>query len=172
MTDFVANVDTDELIIPFWEDASNADGVMGYTTGKKIKELKVLITGDFGKIGGSVISIVEGKNLAGTRYGYQINFTFRGMPGRLVVMALPIRKETPSKINKAQRHALISVHARLVSQYNTALVMPGDIPLMPWLLNAEGQTMVEYLQKIGSVPALPEPQEDIIEEGEFTEIEK
>lgn len=172
MTDFVPTVNKDEVVIPFWEDASNADGVRGYTTGKSIRELKALITGDFGKIGGSVIDFVDGKNLAGTRYGYQINFTFRGAPGRLVVMALPIRKETPTKINKAKRHALISVHARLESQYNTALVMPGDVPLMPWLLNAEGQTMIEYLQEVGSVPALPEPQEDIIEEGQFVDIEK
>jgi len=172
VTDFVPIVDKDEVVIPFWENATNADGVVGYTTGKSIRELKALITGDFGKIGGSVIGFVDGKNLADTRYGYQINFTFRGAPGRLVVMALPIRKETPTKINKAKRHALISVHARLLAQYNTALVMPGDLPLMPWLLNTEGQTMVEYLQEIGSVPALPEPQEDIIEEGKFTEIDE
>lgn len=172
MTDFVPSADADEILIPFWEDATNADGVKGYTTGKTIKELKALIIGDFGKIGGSVIGFIDGKNLAGTRYGYQINFTFRGAPGRLVVMALPIRKETESKIKKARRHALISVHDRLVAQYNTALVMPGDVPLMPWLLNAEGQTMVEYLQEVGSVPALPEPQEDIIEEGKFINIEE
>ena len=171
MDNFVPNPESEELKIPYWEDASNADGVHGYTTTKSVKELKSLITGSFGRLGGSVTGFTEGntKSLP-KRYGYRISFTYNGVAGRITVFALPIRKETPTKVDKAKRHALISVHARLQAQYNTALVMPGDIPLMPWLLNKEGQTMTEYLTDIGSVPLLPAPEYNDIEEGEFEDV--
>ena len=120
--EFIPDKDPKENIIPYFEDAKNADGVMGYTTGKSIKELKAMITGSFGRLGGSVTGFVTGKfgnkeQGEQVRHGYLIDFTFKGAAGRMKVAGLPMRNETESRIDKVRRHALISVHARLQAQY-------------------------------------------------------
>lgn len=165
--EFIPDKDPQENYIPYFEDASNADGVMGYSTTKSVKDLKAMISTVFGRLGGSVTGFQQGK--FGTRHGYLISFTYQGVAGQMKVAGLPMRNETESRLDKVRRHALISIHARLESQYNSQLVMPGDLPLMPWLLNKKGQTMTEYLTEMNVVPSLPEPRtpdEDIIE-GEF-----
>ena len=81
-----------------------------------------------------------------------------------------IKKETEARIDQALRHALYSIWKRLEHQYNSQLIMPGDVPLVPWLLNAEGQTVTEWLRELGRVPALPEATDDPIVEGEFEDV--
>lgn len=155
-----------DLNVPYFEDASNADGVIGYSTTKSQKELKALITSAFGRLNASVTDFQSGK--FGNRYGFRISFNYNGVGGRLDVCALPIAKETESKIDKAKRHALYSVLERLKSYYNSMLVMPGDVPLIPYMLNDRGVTLLEYAREINMVASLPEPTDYIIE-GEYSE---
>jgi len=165
--DFKPDVDEKDLVVPYFEDASNEDGVIGYTTQKSQKKLKAEITAGFGRLGGSVVGFQSGK--FANRYGFRIEFTFAGVPGRMDVAALPIKKETESKVDKAKRHALYSVQKRLEAEYSTMLVMPGDVPLMPYMLNDSGKTILEMMRESGQLPALPEKVEEEIIEGEFYE---
>ena len=84
------------------------------------------------------------------------------------MFGLPLKNETKSGINKAKRHVLYSLWKRVESEYSTLLLMPGDVPLVLYMLNANGQTMLEFMREIGEVPALPAPEENIYE-GEFEE---
>ena len=167
--EFIPDDFNEELDVPFFEDATNADGVVGYTTGKSVKQLKSMITTGFGRLGGSVTGFQSGK--FGNRYGFRIEFTFNGVPGRMDISALPIRKATEVRIDKAKRHALYSVWQRLQAQYNSMLIMPGDVPLVPYMLNASGQTILEVMRESGQIPALPTGEESVIE-GEFKNEEK
>lgn len=165
--EFKPDIDEKDLVVPFFEDAKNEDGVIGYTTQKSIKQLKAEITAGFGRLGGSVIGFQSGK--FGNRYGFRIEFTFAGVPGRMDVACLPIRKETETKVDKTKRHALYSVQKRLEAEYSTMLVMPGDVPLMPYMLNDKGQTILEVMRESNQIPALPESIEEDIIDGEFDE---
>lgn len=166
--DFKPDSEGEEMVVPFYEDANNADGVIGYSTQRSQKELRSMITVAFGRLGAIVTSFQSGK--FGNRYGFRIHFVYNGSEGRIDVCALPIQNETDSKIDRAKRHALYSVWKRLVHQYNTLLVMPGDVPLVPYMLNSEGQTMLEYIREMGQIPSLPDPQSRVVD-GEFTENE-
>jgi hypothetical protein len=165
--EFKPDISEKDLLIPYFEEAKNEDGVIGYSTQKSLKTLKAEITAGFGRLGGSVIGFQSGK--FGKRYGFRIDFTFAGVPGRMDIAALPIKKETESRVDKAKRHALYSVQKRLEAEYSTALIMPGDVPLMPYMLNSEGKTVLEVMREMGEIPALPESIEEDIIEGEFNE---
>lgn len=164
--EFIPDEHSQETDVPYYEEASRVDGVVGHTTTKSLKELRALITAAFGRLSGSVVSIQSGKY--GDRYAFRIFFTFNGVEGRMDIAVLPIRKETESRIDRAKRHALYSVWQRLLSEYNTMLVMPGDVPFMPYMLNSEGQTIMEFMRESGQIPALPATVAEI-HEGEFTE---
>lgn len=166
--EFIPDNQERDIEIPYFEDADGSDGVVGYSTTKSQKELRALISTEFARLGGTVTSFQSGKY--GNRYAFRISFTFHGHPGRMDVAALPINKETDARIDKAKKHALYSVWKRLQSEYNTSLVMPGDAPFVPYMLNEKGQTMIEYLRDLGQVPSLPEASESTIIDGEFDEI--
>lgn len=165
--EFIPDPEDIEFKVPYFEDARNSDGVIGYATKKNVNELKALIREAFGKLGGSVISYQFGK--FGTRYACRIRFAFRGVEGRIDLYALPIRRETNTIRRAAKCHILYSLWMRLQAEYNTMLIMPGDVPFVPYMLNEKGQTMLEYMRDIGQVPVLPEAIEDDILDGEFTE---
>lgn len=172
MMEFVPNEDTNkDYDLPFFEDARNADGIKGYSTTKSVRQLKSLITTSMSKLGGAVTSFIEGKY--GTRHGFQIRFTYRKVEGRLDVACLPIKNETESRIDQAKRHALYSVNLLLEAQFQSHMMLPKHLPLMPWLLNAKGQTMTEYLVEQDMTPALPEQtnNDEQVIEGEFTDAD-
>lgn len=179
MLNFIPDKDENEerIEVPYFEEASNADGVIGYSTTKTQKQLKAMITGAFSRLGGSVKGFREGKFKDPTgrttdRYGFVIDFTYKGVNGSTTVAALPIKKETETRIKKAKRHALYSVNERLVALYNSQLCMPGDIPLLPWLLDSKGRSIADMLRSHGVLSALPEPEEpeNNVLDGEFGEV--
>lgn len=162
--DFIPD-DHDDLTIPYFEDSSASLGVVGHSTNRSERELKVEIERAVGHLGASIVLFQAGK--FGNRFGYRIEFLWGGSKGRIDVAALPLRKETSSRISQAKRHALYSVMMRLMSQFNSQLVMPGDVPLVPYMLDKEGRTLIEAMREQGQVPALPAP-EDIVD-GDWRE---
>ena len=169
--EFIPDEKDEGLTVPYYEDASNALGVVGYATNRSEKELRVEIERAMAHLGASIQSFQSGRFGPETgpyRYGYVITFRWQGVDGRIVVAGLPIRNETPSRIEKTKRHALYSVMLKLESQFNSQLVMPGDFPLVPYLLNDKGQSLMEAIAQSSNFPALPEPKGDI-EEGEWRE---
>lgn len=180
MEGFVPDDHDDSVTIPFWEDASNTIGVKGYSSTKTIKALESEIRKAMGFLGGTINGIQSGtipwKGADGNiRYAFRIFFTYMGAEGRIDIAALPIQKETPARVKQARRHALYSVMLRLEGMFNSILTMPGDMPLVPYMMNESGQTMVEFLQLEGKVPKLQAPPEGQVDEngetveGEFRE---
>lgn len=168
--EFIPSPDEEQVKVPYFEDASNEEGVVGYSTQRSEPELKGLIRTAMGKLGGVVHSFQSG--MIGTRHAYRIRFHYQGAPGRMDVVALPIKSETEGRIKQAKKHALYSVWKRLEGLFNAQLVTPDDLPLMPYMLNKQGQTVTEWLRDSGQFQ-LPEPSyqpqdEDVIE-GDFTE---
>jgi hypothetical protein len=167
MMDFIPDDQQGDLHVPFYEDASSSLGIVGHATGRSERELKVEIERAMGHLGASVALFQAGK--FGDRYGYRVEFSWGGQKGRIDVVALPIRKETASRIEKAKRHALYSVMLRLEAQFNTQLTMPGDAPLMPFMIDNKGRTMIEAMREAGSLPQLAAPDDGPIE-AEFKEV--
>ena len=165
--DFIPD-DHDDLTIPYFEDASSSLGIVGHSTNRSERELKVEIERAMGHLGASVTLFQAGK--FADRFGYRIEFLWGGSKGRIDVAALPIRKETEGRISQARRHALYSVMNRLESQFNSQLVMPGDVPLVPYMMDNKGRTMIEAMREEGRLPALPSPSPDIVE-GDWREGE-
>lgn len=165
--DFIPD-EHDDLTIPYFEDAKSSIGVIGHATQRSERELKVEIERAMGHLGASVSLFQAGK--FADRYGYRIEFAWGGAKGRIDVAALPLRKETPSRISQAKRHALYSVMNKLEAQFNSQLVMPGDVPLVPYMMDAKGMTLIEAMREQGKLPALPEPNQDAVE-GEWRESE-
>lgn len=168
MENFIPNVDENLVDVPYFEDARNSDGVVGYATRKTVAELEQLVRVGFGKLGGSVNKFQFGKSLDGKRHAIRVHFTFKGVPGRMDMFGLPLKNNTKGKIDIVKRHILYSLWKRVESEFSTLMLMPGDVPLVPYMLNANGQTMLEFMRESGEVPALPAPEENIYE-GEFEE---
>lgn len=158
--------DHDNLKVPYFEDASSLLGVIGHSTQRSEQELRVEIERAMGHLGAAVLLFQAGK--FGNRYGYRIEFRWGGARGRIDVAALPLRKETPGKIKRCKLQALFSVMHKLQGQFNSQLNMPGDVPLVPYMLDASGRTLIEAMREEGQLPALPKPDEEAVE-GEWRE---
>lgn len=166
--DFVPDERDDGLNVPYFEDASSMLGVIGHSTQRSERELQVEIERAMGHLGAGVSFFQSGR--FGDRYGYRIEFMWRGAKGRIDVAALPLKKETPSKIDKAKRQALFSVMHKLQGQFNSQLNMPGDVPLVPYMLDTQGRTLIEAMRERNELPALTDSESDPdIVDGEFRE---
>lgn len=175
MEQFIPDDPGEDRIIPYFEDASGEIGVVGHSTTKDVHELEGEIRKAMALLGGTVTGIQSGhfpwpKADRKRRYAFRVYFNYQGVAGRMDVAALPIRKETEARARQAKRHALYSVVNRLEALFNSQLVMPGDFPLMPHLLNREGKTLLEWIQDEDVIPRLTAPSDDDSDaiEGEFT----
>lgn len=171
---FIPDDPIDGLQIPYYEEASSSLGIVGHTTNRTEQELRIEIERYMAHLGAAITGFASGRfgedDEGPFRHGYVIDFKWEGNPGRIIVAGLPIRKETVIRIDKAKRHALYSVMLRLQSQFNSQLVMPGDMPLVPYLLNESGQTLMEVVAEQQGFPQLEAPQGEVVE-GDFRESE-
>ena len=160
--------DHDDLRVPYFEDASSLLGVIGHSTQRSEQELRVEIERAMGHLGASILLFQAGK--FGDRYGYRIEFRWRGGRGRIDVAALPLKKDTPGKRKRCKRQALFTVMRKLEGQYNSQLNMPGDVPLVPYMLDASGRTLIEAMRERNELPALTDSESDPdVVEGDFRE---
>lgn len=170
---FVPDELPDGLQIPYFEDASGRLGIVGHATKRTEKELIIEIERSMAHLEASIDNFVGGRfgeDPGPYRFGYIIDFRWQGQPGRIIVAGLPLRKVTPSRIDHSRRHALISVMLRLQSQFNSQLLMPGDMPLLPYLLNDRGQTLMDVVAEQQGFPQLEAPKGEVVE-GDFRETE-
>lgn len=160
--------------IPWFEDASAELGIKGHETRKSAETLKTEIKATLSKLGGGVTTFLSGKfPTKPPRYGYQIRFHYGVREGKIEIAALPMKKETPSKRNKALKQALYTVREMLDSQFNSGLLIPGSAPLIPYMLDDQGRTLAEALSEKDSIPLLSPPLEEDENyiEGKFNEVE-
>jgi len=169
MVEFIPD-DSGDLTVPFFEDANNALGVVGYTTSLSETKLQSKIKQAMADLGGVVTGFQSG--MFGERHAYRIDFIYQGSAGRMDIACLPLKKETDARRRQTRRHALFSVWKRLEGLFNSMLVSPGDVPLVPYMIDDKGLTMIEWMRDEGRLPALPKPKDDgDTVDGEFREAE-
>jgi hypothetical protein len=136
--------------VPFYEDATKAEGWQGYSTTKSIERLKSEVTESITRLGGFVSGfqigtfVIENQN----RQGFQIHYSIaapdgRFVPGRLDIAALPVRdKWNDDKKVKSLRMALYMLRIALDGMWFFQQLSPGYAPLMPFMLaGPDGKTI-------------------------------
>jgi hypothetical protein len=140
--------------VPFFEDGSLAN-IPGRGTEKSIDRLQKEILELMTKLGAFAAYFVPGQYPGKpTRYGFQIHFQYANARGRIDCAALPIRKETPHKKDRAQAQALFLLRDKLEVMVFAAMYEPGSVPLVPYLIGAGGKTVTEALIESGGLPQL------------------
>ena len=156
MSNFIPDfgLNTASAPIPFFED-SQKHGVPGRGTTKTINTLQDEIASLLLRLDAFSIYFVPGIYPGQTkRYGFQIFFQFATAKGRLDCAALPIRKETPTKKNDAQKQALYLLRNELEAMLFARIYKPGAFPLVPYLIGEGNKTVTEALIERGNLPAL------------------
>ncbi|MBN1964882.1 MAG: hypothetical protein JW910_09555 [Anaerolineae bacterium] len=147
-----------EQAVPFFEDSQKMD-IPGRGTKKSVKVLQGEIVGALGRLGAGVSLIVPGTVSAGehTRCGFQIQFVYGGLPGRIDCVALPIRNESPRAKDRALAQALYLLRDELLAMALSAMHKPGAVPLLPYLIGSGGKTVTEALVESQQIPQMPQP---------------
>jgi hypothetical protein len=175
--------------VPFYEEATVANGWQGQTTNKSIETLKSEIRSSLTELGAEATEFNKGT--FGDRIGYRINYVLEvpGKGGRVAnlngyidVAALPIkpvnhwdaRHRTPDSIrqDRALRMALFNVSACLKALWVLQRLSPGFAPLMPFMIGQNGQNLTQMWSNGSAMKALMPPAdnfEDAIE-GEAREV--
>jgi len=140
--------------VPFFEDSQKRD-VPGRGTGKTVPQLQAEVVEMLARLGGAGARFVPGTfDGARRRYGYEIWFWYGGTQGRMDCAALPIRKETDRKKDRALAQALYLLRDELRALVHSQMYKPGAIPLVPYLIGAGGKTVTEFLIETQNVPQL------------------
>lgn len=156
MFTFIPDASQDANIkVPFIEDA-RADFAPFYSTTKNIKQAQSEVEKSLAKLGGSVYRFQQGKFDVNNqwRFGYLINFRWRGAEGQIVVAGLPIRKHTEAKENKVRIQALLNVAQWLQSLMTQEVFSPNSNPLVPYLLASDGKTIMQHILESKAIPLL------------------
>lgn len=144
--------------VPWFEDASAELGIKGHGTRKSIETLKTEVKAAMSSMGGGVSAFLNGRWPGKPlRYGYEIRFAYGSREGRIQIATLPMRHETPGKKEQALKQALYTVRDALEAQFNAGILMPGNAPLVGYLLDDHGRTMGEVLSGEMGVPLLSPP---------------
>lgn len=160
---FVPNQISSEIEVPFFDDMREKK-IAGYATERPIKLHKKEIADALAQLDAFAIRFDEGAYPGQPlRFGFRITFSFNGVPGRIDCAALPIRSFTEHKKDRALAQALYLVSVELKAAANAWVYKPGSVPLLPYLIGRDGQTVTEGLVSQGIIPDvrpivyLPEP---------------
>jgi hypothetical protein len=144
-----------EAALPFYEDAEELK-IPGTHVTRALEDYQEAITGYLFQLGANRVKFIPGKHEgAQPRYGYQITFVMNGIPGRFDIAALPMRAPNPRKKNRALAQALYLAQEWLKAEVFSHIYRPGAIPLLPYLIGADDQTVTEALVKNRDLPLLP-----------------
>lgn len=154
------DVKADDVHVPWFEDASSELGVKGHRTNKTIDDLKIEIRAAMSALGGGVTSFRTG-HWPGedTRYGYEIRFKYGQREGRIQIAGFPMKRETDGKREQCLKQALFTVRDSLQAQLNARWLMPGNAPLVGFMLDDKGRTLAEALAEQSAIPLLAPPME-------------
>lgn len=175
------------LDVPFYDEARAADGWQGQSTTRSFNTLKSDLANTIARLGGVVHRIQRGSYEIGglAREGAQVHYSIEGWDGQMIygridVAALPIKKQSQrsgwqQRLRKKQEQslcmALYNVIEALRAQWVLKQLNPSYVPLMPWLLNRENQTVSEAYLEAGINKALPAPEQGEFVEGEAREVD-
>lgn len=151
---FTATENIVRLQAPFLEDA-RANFAPYYTTSLSIPRLQTEVSTELAKLGGMVLTFREGFfEMEGLkRYGYVIEFLFQQTSrGEIRVAGLPIRRETPAKVEQVKKQALAIVRDQLKASVTSRIFNPGYEPLIQFLLVDGQKTLTDYLMETHQLP--------------------
>lgn len=161
--------------VPYFEDVTSSGGWAGHTTSKSENDLMSEIGIAIGRLGGIVYRWIPGA--FGSRPGYRMLFTLQGgKPGRIDVVALPLRTKKNSsgydaKKKAAIKMALFNLRDQLESLWRMQQLIPGYFGLLPLMLANGEQTIGElWVTALDTQMVLPASvaQDETID-GEFFE---
>lgn len=155
MTTFIPDaLRVQDRAIPYFED-NPKEKIPGRGTEKSLQTLQTEIITLLSRLGAGTVQFVPGQ-YPGTpkRYGFQITFWYGGMQGRMDCAALPMRKETERRKDRALAQALYLLRDELQAMVYSVVHKPGAIPLIPYLIGANGKTVTEHLVETQNVPQL------------------
>lgn len=139
---------------PFFEDSEKLK-IAGRGTTKSLEALQSEIKQRLAELGAGGVNFHQGKfDDKPLRYGFQIYFNLNGIPGRIDAAALPMRSEAPKKKEQALAQALYFVRDWLDVELRTSMFRPGNVALLPYLIGANGKTVVEALVETHQLPML------------------
>lgn len=159
----------------WFEDATRDAGYAGYSSTRSEDTLISEITTALNRLGCKLTSWYSGAfedEFKNQRRGFVFEFTSPApkggnLPGVIRVAALPIRHPTPQKDKQARRMALFQLRDYLVAAFQFSTMSVGFAPIVPFMLNDQGQTVSEvWISKFDPSHALPEPAQDDVVEGE------
>jgi hypothetical protein len=181
MFNFVSERTEKEIeAVPFFEDATAANGWSGQTTGKSIETLKSNIISDIGRLGGLVTGFEKG-SFSG-RAGYRIHYVIetpegKHIPGYMDVAALPLKSiknriydrrmsSEATRMDKALRMALWNVDDCLSALWKLQRLSPGFAPLMPFMImDKGGRNLTQLWSESSSLKSLMPPKDDFTSNG-------
>lgn len=157
------------LEVPYIEDA-RADMARLYASNKTIKQATKEIERSLMKLDAVVIALQSGKfEVNGqTRIGYVLRFQWRGIEGYFSIAGLPIRNHTNARERQVRVQALLNIASWLETSWSMQVFSPNSMPLMQYLLAADGSRIIDHMLNSGALPALTASQDDIVE-GEISE---
>lgn len=153
--------------VPYFDDIyKSGSGIPGSSAKGSIEDYQMQIEALIRQLNATHVQFVQGHypgqgdpsagsgQVQPDRYGYQILFRLNGNPGRIDVAALPIRRESRHKIDRAKAQALFLVRDWLQSEVYSHLYRPGSITLIPYLIGDDGRTVTETLLQSKALPML------------------
>ena len=167
--------------VPYFEDATAANGWSGVTTTKTIETLKANIIASIGKLGGSVTGFEKGK--FGGRTGYRVHYVIetpegKHVPGYMDAAALPLKPNVrnyhrygrgsgeANKEEKSLRMALYNIDMCLSSLWKFQRLSPGFAPLMPFMImDKSGRNLTQLWSESSNLKALMPPKDDFEANG-------
>lgn len=153
---FKFRIDTSAINKPdilYFEDATSKNSQF-HAVNRSLTEVQESVRISMGKLGGAVTQFIPVIFEDPKRYGYLIEYVFRGGAfGQFPIAALPIRREQPHLVEKARKQALMVASHLMDASYNVQQHTPMSNPLLLHLL-VDGQTTIA--QMIAERQALPE----------------
>jgi hypothetical protein len=158
-----------EMCVPFLEDA-RADYAPYYDPRDwSVGKAQAAVSAEFSKLGAGITRFQEGNFTihAQMRRGYNIEFVWNGVKGRIVVAGLPIQMQaTEKKLQKAKIQALLNVRDWIKAAVTARIFSPGEHPLVPHLILEDGRTIAEQMMESMGLPQLPTGSQVEVIDGE------
>ena len=181
---FIPEQPSESKHVPYYEDATKADGWQGQATDKTIKALQSEITQSISRLGGLVTGFQRGtfQSAEGDRDGFRIHYAIeaadgRQVPGRIDIAALPIdpsinwnRADKNKHKEASLKMALYMLRVALDGTWFLQQLSPGYAALVPFMLGPGKKTISELWAESSIMNNLLPPGEEDFVEGEAREI--
>ena len=181
---FIPEQSKEAQSVPYFEDATSADGWQGQSTTKSIKALQSEISEAVSRLGAMIMRFEHGTFQGEVnREGYRIHYVVtaadgRQVPGRIDIAALPLSpdinwyKASKAKHQEASlKMALYMVRVALDGAWLLQQLSPGYSALVPFMLGPGKKTISELWAESSIMNNLLPPGEDSdFIEGETREI--